>query len=587
MSNLKINPLTNVSKINNNKFQTKTILPVQKMDTFEKAKDKFDIDEAMSTLKSLETQSIHSEPVFNEEQLEQIKAELIKAPEKYEPFEKLAKSERMKGDIACKFLAKDKESLNELADIANLKNNDYFSTPRFKIEQLESLANDLSAEELGKCKVLAQGITDFYSLKNLSKNKNLKSPEKVVNAIKEMKDFYGKNCSVEFYQDSNHLKSKTFVCYAKVDNKKATQLFDSDMKRISFEEATEYRKNGNKFLTKKCVDYRTNTTSKTIEMVNPRTTQTELISEVRVVKDKNGKKVHTEYATKSDVAGVLDVRHTMPNGSTENISFATVDQKTGVTTIKKNMTSLDGTKTEISFVEDKNGNRTSRYKITDKNGKILMDNNQKLEVISEYKTISTNNDKKYEMTFTDKNVNIKDFNNGETSEIDFEKFVTGDKDIATKLLKKMSGEELLALKKNVKQLNITNDNMQSSYSYKTGVLITSEEVGALLHELGHAKDMIVENSKKSWYESRLISSNKDVMKIYNKEKELFYKNFPSIQRNHVSYFTEDDGFGLSEVVAESNANINYYQTESLNAVRSQYLQQYFPKTIATINNLLK
>ena len=584
MYNLQINPLTNVSKINKNNFQTRSILPAQKPDSFVSNLKEFNIDEAMSEFENIGKSTYFKTSLFDEEQLGQIKTELLKTPEKYEPFKTLAHSSQMKGDVACRLLTKDYESLKAIAEISEISKDDYFKTSKFNSDQLETLANELSIDELNRCKILAQGIDSVYSLKNLSRNKNLKSPEKVANAIKEMKDFYGKNCSIEFSEDSNDTKSKTFVCTATSGDKTATQLFDFDMKRISLEEETEYRKNGEKFLTKKCVDYRTNTIAKTTEKVVPRTTQTELISEVRVVKGKNGKKVRNEYTTKSDIAGVPDVRYSLPNGSIENVSSATVDPKTGITTIKKNLTSLDGTKTEYSFVEDKKGNRTSNYKITDKTGKVLMDNNQKIEVISENKTISTNNDKKYEMTFTDKNVNIKNLGNGETSNIDFEKFVTGDKEVAIKLMKKLTGDELLALKKNVKQLNITNDFMKCDYSYETGVLNTCDDVGSFLHELGHAKDTMIINSKKSWNESRLISSNKEVLKTYNKEKELFYKNFPNTQRTHVSYFTEGDGFGLGEIVAEANANINYHQTEDLNAMRSQYLQQYFPKTIAAINN---
>lgn len=584
MNSINIQKLNTINKTPNKQVTAGHVLPTQKSDSFESNSKKFNIDDAMAEFKSIEADSLSKKTLFDDEQLGQIKNELTQTPEKYEPFKTLAKSSRIKGDIACRLLTKDIDSLKELAEISKISKDDYFKTQKFKPEQIETLANELSAEELHKCKYLAQNIDSISSIKELSKNKNLKAPEKVTNAIQEMKDFYGKNCSVEFYQDFND--SKAFVCTVKSDNMSATQLFNSDMKRIALEEETEYRKNGKKFLTKKGVDYRTNTISKTVEKINSRTTQTELISEVRIVKDKNGKKIRTEYATKSDVAGILNIKHSLPNGSIENVSSASVNPQTGVTTIEKNMTSLDGTKTEYSFVEDKKGNRTLNYKITDKTGKVLLDNNQKLEIINENKTISTNNDQKYEMIFTDKNVNIKNLNNGKTSNIDFENFVVGNKENTIKLLKKMSGEELLALKKNVKQLNVIDDSFKCNYSYETGILTTSSDASSLLHELGHAKDSLIKDSKKSWHESRLISSNKDVLKTYNKEKELFYKNFPITQRTHISYFTENEGFGLGETVAETNSILNYHTTENLSAVRSQYLQQYFPQTIAQISKEL-
>ena len=48
----------------------------------------------------------------------------------------------MEGDIACKLLKKDLDSLKELADITNIKNNDYFNTQRFKPKDLEKFADE-------------------------------------------------------------------------------------------------------------------------------------------------------------------------------------------------------------------------------------------------------------------------------------------------------------------------------------------------------------------------------------------------------------------------------------------------------------
>ena len=290
MNSINIQKINTVDKISDRHVAERRVLPNPKTDSFESSSKEFDIDTAMSEFENIGKSTYFKTSLFDEEQLGKIKTELLKTPEKYEPFKTLAHSSQMKSDVACRLLMKDCESLKAIADISEISKDDYFKTSKFNPEQLETLANELSVDELNRCKILAQGINSVYSLKNLSKNKNLKSPEKVANAIKEMKDFYGKNCSVEFCEDSNDTKSKTFICTVKSGDKTATQLLDFDMKRISLEEETEYRKDGEKFLTKKCVDYRTNTITKTTEKIVPRTTQTELISEVRVVKDKNGKK---------------------------------------------------------------------------------------------------------------------------------------------------------------------------------------------------------------------------------------------------------------------------------------------------------
>ena len=83
--------------------------------------------------------------------------------------------------------------------------------------------------------------------------------------------------------------------------------------KLAIEESTKFSKNGNNYETKKSVDYRTNTISKSTE--NLVDGSSELISEIRIVKDKKGKKIYTEYTTKSDIDGVLNIKHIMPDGS--------------------------------------------------------------------------------------------------------------------------------------------------------------------------------------------------------------------------------------------------------------------------------
>lgn len=69
---------------------------------------------------------------------------------------------------------------------------------------------------------------------------------------------------------------------------------------------------------------------------------------------------------------------------------------------------------------------------------------------------------------------------------------------------------------------------------------------------------------------------------------------PFAQREHIEYFinqtshyTDKKWGGLEEVVAETNALRDSYTTENDLAPRVQYLQQYYPKTIAYINDKLE
>ncbi len=73
---------------------------------------------------------------------------------------------------------------------------------------------------------------------------------------------------------------------------------------------------------------------------------------------------------------------------------------------------------------------------------------------------------------------------------------------------------------------------------------------------------------------------------------MFNKEFPKAQREHVDYFINTlahyggpDG-GLKETTAESNAIHSTPKTHELLTMRTQYLQQYFPRTMVKLNELL-
>lgn len=72
------------------------------------------------------------------------------------------------------------------------------------------------------------------------------------------------------------------------------------------------------------------------------------------------------------------------------------------------MVSLDGTRTDYLYENDESGNRISDYKITDKNGKVLLKKSSTFEVVAPNKIISSNNDDKYEITLSDKTIDVKD-----------------------------------------------------------------------------------------------------------------------------------------------------------------------------------
>ena len=93
--------------------------------------------------------------------------------------------------------------------------------------------------------------------------------------------------------------------------------------------------------------------------------------------------------------------------------------------------------------------------------------------------------------------------------------------------------------------------------------------------------------------SKPINNDSDLRKIYTEEKDNFDKAYPNAQREHLDYFINQKNHysgkwgGLEELVAETNAFRDSYTTEDGLAVRVQYLQQYYPRTIAYIKDKLE
>ena len=156
----------------------------------------------------------------------------------------------------------------------------------------------------------------------------------------------------------------------------------------------------------------------------------------------------------------------------------------------------------------------------------------------------------------------------------------GNKNDAIELIKKLSGEELLALKENVNKLKVEKYVITGGcYECETKNVLSNNNFDTLLHELGHAKDHTLKNEKNNIRNGKISYGHKNVVKTFEEEKKLFIKNFPQTQRKQIWYFLSD---GLNEIVAESNMLINYNANGNGISARARVLQQYFPKTIALI-----
>ena len=348
---------------------------------------------------------------------------------------------------------------------------------------------------------------------------------------------------------------------------------------------------------------------------------------VKIRRDKNGKLIRKETYEKSDVDGMFNVKYEFPNGKTRQISKATVDKKTGHTLIEKDMRSTDMTRTQFRYEDDPKGNRIVDYKITSPDGKVLMKQSQSFEVLGENKFRSSRNDKSYLIEYDKKaktlnvldeqkndgfNIPIKDFvvpkdkedrNNPEKVEASEQKIVN--------MLKKIPGDELINLANTTVQIEDIDDRLGSYCApgiYKMGedvmaygTLNVSDDPFVFLHELGHATDMcakgvkVVYNNNYEAVDAKILDTlheDETFKKTYEEERQNFLKEFPTNERNHIDYFIEQEAVegqperGREETIAETNALMNTYQTVDILGIRTQYLQQHFPKTIAYLSEKL-
>ena len=179
------------------------------------------------------------------------------------------------------------------------------------------------------------------------------------------------------------------------------------------------------------------------------------------------------------------------------------------------------------------------------------------------------------------------------------------------MLKKIPGDELLNLANTTVQIEDIDDKLGSYCSpgiYQMGedimafsTLNVSDDPFVFLHELGHSTDMCGKfvdlklNEKGEATSVKLLNTlheDETFKKTYEEERQNFLKEFPTNERNHVDYFIEQEAVagqpdrGREETIAETNALMNTYQTVDILGIRTQYLQQHFPKTIAYLSEKL-
>lgn len=557
-----------------------------KHDTFEV---KFNEKEAREFLDAqIDYDKYPEEPQYNDKQKDFIVQTMNKNPKLWTPFKNIAEIPDIKGSdvIQCLKNSKKAEDFIELGKIALIKDKygdakvssgaDYVKLSKMDKESCQSAKKLLEETSLASnyvFKYLDVPKSKRPDVNILSKRVKFLDNEYDCANSKEYSIELGKNEYSDNEFNINVMKKPFYLAHQEVLDKNGL---------VSAKDITRYESGEKSYTIEKYKD-RNNTIIKTRKEYNNETkTDNDITNQIHIIRDKKGNILEKITTDRSDINGIYNIKKLHADGRIEVLSSGTVDKFTGIESVKKDMTSLDGTRTQYLYENDPKGNRISDYKITDKDGNVLLNNSTSFEVINDNKFISSKNDKKYEINVSDGKIDIKNLNDeSDTASIDINSRVSGDKNRIIKVLKQISGDELIELAKNVKSFEGIENAEDSSFSEHDKKITTGDNMFVILHELGHTKDM----SK-----VQKLHNDKDLQKIFNKEKEAFLEKFPQAERQNIDYFLNKkehykgkDG-GLTEAIAESNALLGTHSSLNLTAIRSQYLQQYFPRTIAFVNN---
>ena len=430
-------------------------------------------------------------------------------------------------------------------------------------------------------------MSDMKKVYRMGKElKDDKFNEKVLNAISKLPQ----GVEAKEFKQNEYEPEKEFTLDCSSKGK-----FKFDAKTTEIIAKTLYDFESSQVDTKKEVDYRNNTVTTIKQRYDFDRRKYDILEQIIIKNDKNGNMLREEKMTPSEIEGVHDIKYTYANGKTKDVVKATVDKKTGIQTIKKDMKSANGTRTQFLYEDDPQGNRIVDYKITNKDGKILMGLSQSFEVVDDNHFISSNNGYKYDITTNDKKLTVKDLHHDREVSLDFKKKFEGDKKSLISLMKKVPGNELFETVDNLGKIKSTDSIFQAGFSPVSKEVLIMDNLFVFLHELGHAKDAQTQKTyrEKLLGENKMFTGNKDIRETYLRERETFNKYHADEESNHVSYFTQAKGHysgkwgGLAEVVAETNAITNTVADGKISlGDRAQYLQQHFPETIAKIHDAM-
>lgn len=238
-----------------------------------------------------------------------------------------------------------------------------------------------------------------------------------------------------------------------------------------------------------------------------------------------------------------------------------------------------------------NGDSSYAYQIKDKQGELILNLNRSFNQNADGTTTTTINGAQYTAIFKSDYVIAIKKPNGEIVTLDLKtKFSPNEIDNMTDFYdfcKTVPADDLITLSENIKKIVLLPDSNKAAMDINM-TLYTNTSVATMAHELGHSIDFcdIIPGNI-----SGTISSNAELIEIYNKEFEIFKEEFPQPAQEVVSYFSQTGGgksdTGLAELVAEVNMLLKTYgANDNQLTARAEYLVRYFPETVATIAKLL-
>ena len=125
----------------------------------------------------------------------------------------------------------------------------------------------------------------------------------------------------------------------------------------------------------------------------------------------------------------------------------------------------------------------------------------------------------------------------------------------------------------------------NAYYSNNNIAISPEMVkedGAftILHEFGHFID-----------DKYNLCRSEELLKIFEEEKSNYLKLTSNKELTDMQYFIDElhrnDEGAITEVIAETYALMHTLTNDSRIILRGEYLQQYFPKTMAYIANFIQ